>query len=229
MYKLYPQPTHIVLGTGSLLPVSDFHLVLPKTLAEECKKVLYSPYKILKSLCQPDASHIYSCNVFQKSMHREGYELSISPKGICIWVESAAGLFYSLQTLKQLSDQTFGKLPFLEIQDAPQLNLRGIMLDIGRNKIPSIETMYALLDKFASMRINHVEFYMEGYCFQYPEYAYLFSDETPVTAQEFQALDTYAKSLFIDLVPNQNVLGHMDQYLATPQLNPLAECEDGFI
>lgn len=229
MYKLYPTPLYIMPDTGSLFPAGDFRLVLPESLAAECKKVLYFPYKDLKALCKPDSSHIYSCNVFQKSMHREGYELSISQKGICIWVESAAGLFYALQTLKQLSDQSSGKLPFLEIQDAPKLDLRGIMLDIGRNKIPSMETMYALLDKFAAMRINHVEFYMEGYCFHYPEYAYLFSDETPVTAQEFQSLDTYAKSLFIDLVPNQNVLGHMDQYLATPQLNALAECEDGFI
>lgn len=232
MYHLYPQPVKQSFPEGYLPPAGSFHLQTAPSIQEECKAAGYFPEKDLAFLCcsAPEASQSsLSITVEKQDMHREGYELSVSPEGIRICTAGAAGLFYAVGALKQLSHQCFPQLPFAEITDFPALELRGIMVDIGRNKIPSMETMYALLDKFALMRINHVEFYQEGYCYAYSNYPYLFTDDTPVTPEEFQALDAYAKSRFIDLVPNQNVLGHMDQWLATPQLNHLAECEDGFI
>jgi hypothetical protein len=41
-------------------------------------------------------------------------------------------------------------------------------------------------------------------------------------------LDRYCKKRFIDLVPNQNSLGHMSAWLDTEQFADLAECPDGF-
>lgn len=126
-------------------------------------------------------------------------------------------------------DQGNGQLPFAAISDHPSLPIRGIMLDIGRDKIPSMDTLYQLIDLFSNMGINHLQLYMEGFCFDYKEYRYLFSDETPLTGEEFKALGEYAKARFIDLVPNQNVLGHMEKWLDKPQLNNLAECPQGFL
>ena len=107
------------------------------------------------------------------------------------------------------------------MQDAPALEVRGIMLDIGRDKIPQMQTLYTLIDLFGRMRINHLQLYMEGFCFDYPQYRYLFSDETPLTAEEFRSLSAYARARFIDLVPNQNVLGHMEKWLERPQFRHL--------
>ena len=103
------------------------------------------------------------------------------------------------------------------------------MLDIGRDKIPSMETLKGLIDLFASMRINHLQLYMEGFSFDYEDFHYLFTNETPVTPEEFRELSQYARAHFIDLVPNQNVLGHMEKWLEKPQFRSLAECEDGYI
>lgn len=229
-YKIFPEPSQMEVKTGSLAPVSEFQLQIEAAVSSQCEEAGYCFKSGLDKLCTENGT--FKCDFHvsrQDDLHPEAYKLSIAEAGIALCVNSAAGLYYAMQTLTQLYDQCCGAFPFVEISDAPVLDMRGFMLDIGRNKIPSMETMYALLDKLSSMRINHVEFYMEGYCYNYSNYPYLFTDDTPVTAEEFKALDTYAKSRFIDLVPNQNVLGHMDQWLATPQVNPLAECEDGFI
>ena len=50
-----------------------------------------------------------------------------------------------------------------------------------------------------------------------------------MTPAEFRELSLYARAHFIDLVPNQNVLGHMEKWLEKPQFRSLAECEDGYI
>lgn len=228
MYTIYPEPLKTSFSPETLPPLGELVPEFDSSLLEDCQKAGYSPEKDLKHLCCQDAD--FTCKLqFQKAdLHPQGYHLTISSDHILLLAGGAAGMFYGIQTLKQLASQT-PRLPFCDIEDRPALEIRGVMLDIGRNKIPTMETLYSLLDKFALMRINHVELYMEGYCYAYKNYPYLFTDDTPITGDEFKSLDSYAKSLFIDLVPNQNVLGHMDQWLAKPQLNPLAECEDGFI
>ncbi len=232
MYKFYPEPVSVQIHEGILNPVSSFDTVIEDSILSQCQQAGFSITSSIEGLCTGGDGFGDVCRFYvnkKGDIHKEGYRLVVGSSGITMDVADGAGLYYGLQTLQQLWNQCGGRLPFLEIDDYPALELRGIMLDIGRNKIPSMETMYALLDKLSAMRINHVQFYMEGYCYQYKKYPYLFTNDTPVNGEEFRALDQYAKSRFIDLVPNQNVLGHMDQWLATPQLNPLAECEDGFI
>lgn len=228
MYTIYPKPLKASISSETLPPLSQLVLESDPSLLNACKEHGYSPEEDLKSLYQQDGTFKCRFQIRQAPLHPEGYHLTIDSDHILLLAGGGAGLFYGIQTLKQIASQS-ARLPLCDIEDRPALNIRGVILDIGRNKIPTMETLYSLLDKFALMRINHVELYMEGYCYAYRNYPYLFTDDTPITGEEFKTLDTYAKSLFIDLVPNQNVLGHMDQWLAKPQLNPLAECEDGFI
>lgn len=69
------------------------------------------------------------------------------------------------------------------------------MLDIGRDKIPSMETLRGLIDLFAAMRINHLQMYMEGFSFDYEDFHYLFTNETPMTPAEFRELSLYARHI----------------------------------
>lgn len=159
----------------------------------------------------------------------EAYRLKTGLTGIDLCCGGAAGAFYGLSTLRQVYGQLkTGMLPCLQIEDAPALPVRGVLLDVGRGKIPTVETLTLLLDRLSGMKINHVQLYMDGYCFAWQPYAYLFSDETPLTAAEIQQLVQHAAARFIDLVPCLNSLGHMEQWLEKPQFRPYAECEDGF-
>jgi hypothetical protein len=49
-----------------------------------------------------------------------------------------------------------------------------------------------------------------------------------MTADEIRALDAYCRERHVDLVPNQNSLGHMERWLALERYRPLAECPDGW-
>ncbi len=161
----------------------------------------------------------------------QGYRLQIAPNGITIDYADQAGLFYSIITLRQIMDQSTSRnLPALTISDWPDMEIRGAMIDISRDKIPTMETLYELIDFLTLMKYNHLQLYVEGFSIEYPSFRELWEEtETPVTGEDIVALTRYSRDRFIDLVPNQNALGHMAAWLATDRFSDLAECPDGFM
>jgi len=159
---------------------------------------------------------------------REGYILDVDHDGIHIRHSHPAGAFYAVVTIKQLIRQYKGMLPFVHIEDKPDFPHRGVLLDIGRNKIPAMESFYRLIDILSELKINQLHLYMEGYCFKYKSYVEHFPEETPITSEEYRLLDAYAAERFIELVPTQNCFGHMAPWLALQAFKDLAENPDGF-
>jgi len=158
----------------------------------------------------------------------QGYVLSVSQQGISIRYSAISGAFYATRTLKQIARQCGKLLPAMEIQDEPDFPARGFMVDISRDKIPTMETLYKIVDLMADVKLNHLELYIEGAPFAYASYPFMWESETPITGEEILDLDRYCKERFIDLVPNQNSFGHMAQWLTDKRFNHLAECPDGF-
>jgi hypothetical protein len=97
------------------------------------------------------------------------------------------------------------------------------MLDISRDKVPTLQTLLRLADLFALLKINHLELYIEGFSFAYPSFTGLWQGETPLTGEEIRTLDAYCRERNIDLVPNQNCLGHMSAWIATDRYRHLVE------
>jgi hypothetical protein len=162
-------------------------------------------------------------------LKNEGYLLNINAFGIQIHYHDYSGALYGLMTLVQIISQHRKKLPYLIIEDYPELSVRGVMIDIARDKIPTLDTLKQLINNLMRMKINHVQLYVEGYALEYPSFKDYFPHETPLTLEEFQALEGYCLNRGIDLVGNMNSFGHMTAWLALPSLHHLAECEDGFI
>jgi hexosaminidase len=163
------------------------------------------------------------------SIAEQGYSINISSEGVRIGYVDDEGLFYSLVTLSQISAQTGDELPGMSLADWPDLKVRGAMLDISRDKVPTMETLYGIVDFMAMMKYNHLQLYVEGFSFAYPSFRELWeATETPVTGEEISMLDQYCADRFIELVPNQNSLGHMNAWLATEKFGDLAECPDGY-
>lgn len=162
-------------------------------------------------------------------LHPQGYVLKWDADGLGLKASTAQGLHYALLTAAQFFEGLSGSAewPHCRIDDEPDFAVRGVMLDIGRNKIPKMETLYALVDRLSELKFNHLQLYMEGFCFDYAKYAALFPEATPITAAEYRELDAYAAARYIDLVPNQNCLGHMGPWLAKPEFRDLAEHPDG--
>lgn len=158
----------------------------------------------------------------------EGYRLSITAGGITITASDTAGAFYGAQTLKQLVATHGAQLPLLEIEDYPDFPARGVMLDISRDKVPTMETLFGLIDWLASLKLNQFQLYTE-HTFAYRNHPSVWAKATPITAEQILELDAYCKERFVELVPNQNSFGHMWRWLKLPEYAHLAETHERVI
>src|SRR6185437_6317945 len=159
--------------------------------------------------------------------HAQGYRIDFGASEIVITANDDAGAFYARQTLAQLGRVYGGQLPQGTIEDWPDFPVRGVMLDISRDKVPTMKTLFMLVDLFSSMKINQLQLYTE-HTFAYRGHEQIWRDASPMTPEEIRTLDAYCTDHFIELVPNQNSFGHMERWLKHARYKPLAECEDGF-
>lgn len=162
----------------------------------------------------------------KKTLKEEEYLLKVTKNQIVIKSNSEVGIFYSLQTLRQIIKD--GQIPALEICDAPDLKIRGVMIDISRSKVPKLETLKEMIDLFAMLKYNHLELYVEGFSFEYSSFKRFLKDQNYLTLEEYLEIQDYATENYIDFVPNQNGFGHMGEWLKQDEFKHLAECEEGF-
>ena len=164
--------------------------------------------------------------------HAEGYRLSLAPDRIDITAHDAAGAFYAGQTLRQLRRLAAlpggdGRATCCVIDDHPDLPERGLMLDISRDRVPTMPDLFALVDRLAELKFNRLQLYTE-HTFAYPGHETVWRDASPMTAKEVRALEAYCADRFISLIPNQNCFGHMERWLTRDAYRHLAECTGGF-
>jgi hexosaminidase len=157
----------------------------------------------------------------------QAYELEIGQDGARLLGGDQAGLFYGRATLDQLARLHGGLLPVGTIRDHPDIAVRCAMLDISRDKVPSMQTLYEIVARLASWKINQIQLYTE-HTFAYRNHPAVHAAASPLTAAEVLALDAFCARHFVELVPNQNCLGHMERWLRHPQYHELAIEPDGF-
>ena len=159
----------------------------------------------------------------------EGYRLTIGADGIHIVAHDAAGAFYAAMTMRQIARQNVGAgvLPCLCIEDWPDFSHRGVLLDISRDKVLTMETLYALVDLLSEWKINQFQLYTE-HTFAYRHHREVWENASPMTGEEVMALDAYCRQRFMELVPNQNSFGHLRRWLKYPRYRHLAETPAGF-
>lgn len=162
----------------------------------------------------------------------EQYSLRITVGHIELTAADARGLQHGLATLVQLITLAQGEpgrvaLPCLTLEDSPDLKVRGVMLDISRDRVPTLATLRGLIDRLARWKINQLQLYME-HTFAYAGHERVWREASPLTASELRDLDAYAATRHIELVPNQNSFGHMQRWLVHEPYRALAECPDGF-
>jgi hypothetical protein len=101
------------------------------------------------------------------------------------------------------------------------------MLDISRDKVPTMETLEVLVDRLASWKINQVQLYFE-HTFAYRGHEEVWRRASALSADEVRQLDAYCRARHVELVPNQNCLGHMGRWLAYERYRPMAIAPDGW-
>jgi hexosaminidase len=149
----------------------------------------------------------------------QGYRLRVSEEGVNIEASDGDGIAYARATLAQLIDGD--QAPEADIIDWPDFAVRGVMLDISRDKVPTMETLRQIVDVMATWKLNHLQLYME-HTFAYADHSEVWKHASPITADDLSELTAYAADRHIELAANQNGLGHMERWLCQERYRHLA-------
>ncbi|HPO91301.1 MAG TPA: family 20 glycosylhydrolase [Victivallales bacterium] len=156
----------------------------------------------------------------------EAYRIKISKEGIILSARTQKGLHWGHTTLKQL--RLYDIVPSMIINDAPIFAERGVMLDISRDRVPTMQTLFELIDLLASWKINHLQLYVE-HTIAYLGHEEIWKNSSPITLEELSAIDSYCKRKGISLNANQNCLGHFERWLKHPKYASMAEVSSPYM
>ena len=84
---------------------------------------------------------------------REAYALNVTAEAIEIGAREPAGLFYGIQTLRQLVAASPNSVAAVRIEDAPRFAYRGMHLDVSRHFFP-IEFVKKYIDTMSAFKLN---------------------------------------------------------------------------
>jgi hypothetical protein len=105
--------------------------------------------------------------------------------------------------------------------------VRGVMLDVSRDRVPTMATLRRLVDLWAGLKFNQLQLYTE-HTFAYAAHPEVWREASPLTPAEVEQLDDWCGERGVELVPNQNSFGHMERWLRHPRYRDLADATEGF-
>lgn len=154
----------------------------------------------------------------------QAYALTITPQAVTLYADSPTGLFYAVQTLRQVVRLGEDRLPALTIRDWPTLRYRGLMLDISRRKVPTLKTLKELAEVLSAYKLNVLQLYTE-HTFQFARHPQIGAGCGSLSSEDIVALEEHCRRLQVELMPNLQSFGHFHNTLILPQYQHLAETD----
>jgi hexosaminidase len=167
-----------------------------------------------------------------KHLGDEGYRLKIEPRAIEISAPKPAGLFYGIQSLRQLATGA-RTIPCAEIEDRPRFGWRGMLLDCCRHFM-TVDLVKRYIDLLAYHKMNVFHWHLtedQGWRLEikrYPRLTEIGAWRTQngkrcggfYTQDEVRDVVAYAASRFVTIVPEIEMPGHSVAALAAyPELS----------
>ena len=154
---VFPTPVQVTKGTGALRLTAMPQISAPSELANEATFAVDYLRPYLRAGGGGGPALRLEVGPVADQSSPEAYELVVDPTvGIRIVGVSAAGVFYGLQSLRNLLPPPSGGplvLPAIRVVDAPRFGYRGFMLDIARNFQPKAAVLRTL-DLLARYKLN---------------------------------------------------------------------------
>uniref|UniRef100_A0A6A7G8F4 Beta-hexosaminidase n=1 Tax=Hirondellea gigas TaxID=1518452 RepID=A0A6A7G8F4_9CRUS len=256
-----PKPQKTAKRNGSFVISANTEIVLNSNAREDdgimnCVHALQTTFQRLSSneitLQISDSSKVLGSIFLEISddlknespTKNESYILDVSTDRISICAPKSAGLFYGIQTLRQLVnvDRTRRKSHRLtvnctQIQDEPRFEWRGLMLDVSRHFF-SVNEVKKFLDTMSLFKLNRFHWHLvddQGWrieILRYPELtsigAYRRGSPKPghrtetqlvpyfgyYTQADIREVVAYAEERFITVVPEIELPGHCQEVVA---------------
>jgi hexosaminidase len=197
-------------ATGLPLPVTE----LPKTPAPGAIRLATNPE--------------------DPSLGEEGYKLSVDRDGVSLAAYRPAGLFWGVQTLRQLLPRSVasGKQPGPweletgEVRDLPRFAWRGAMLDVARSFF-GVAQVKRHIDRMAYYKLNRFHIHLsddQGWRIEIRSRPQLTATSGRTSIEggnagyysqaEYAEIVAYARSRYIVIVPEIDMPGHTNAALA---------------
>jgi hypothetical protein len=163
-------------------------------------------------------------------MKPEGYAIIPDGRGLALTAASDAGVFYALQTVKQLVTG-FGANAVLHtatIRDWPAMKYRGLDDDLSRGPVTTLEFEKKLIRTLAAYKINLYSPYFE-HTAAYAANPLIAPPGGGIGAADAAALVAYAHLYHVTVVPEQEAFGHLHNQLLWEQYQSLAETPHGAV
>jgi len=162
---------------------------------------------------------------FDPEMHDEGYVIVPDGKGgLAVIAETAQGIFYGAQTVKQLLRGS-GKDAVLvapTLRDWPAMTHRGLSDDWSRGPLPNMEFLKREIRTLAAYKYNILSPYFE-HTFAYESTPVAAYPGGAMTADEAREMVEYAAKYHITIIPEQESFGHLHHVLKFEEYSRLAE------
>ena len=189
-----------------------------------------------------------------RDLGKQAYVIRVTDSGVLVAGRTAQGLFYGVQTLRQLlrpegpGEKTLAVpalvipklvIPKLVIRDWPSMEWRGVSDDISRGPIPTLDYLKMQIRTLAEYKINLVGFNME-HVFDFQTQPLVVpkasapkeagpKEAAALTSAEIKELVDYAAKYYITLLPEQQAFGHLHQFLKYEIYSDLAETPHGHV
>jgi hexosaminidase len=161
-------------------------------------------------------------------MADEGYVLVVGPARAQVIAESAKGIFYGVQTFKQLLPLSGEKaeIPAGTVRDWPAMKYRAIDDDLSRGPFPTLEFQKHQVRVFASFKVNIYSPYFE-HTLQYPNQPLAAVPGSAMTPADVAELVRYASQYHVTILPEQEAFGHLHHVLKYDLYADAAETPHG--
>jgi hexosaminidase len=247
-HAIIPLPTAVTLAEGGAFAIDSTTTVVvaPGTgadvdrVAQRVLELLGRPAGTMpRRLVAADtisARSIYLRLGDDEALGDEGYRLEVTPSLVTITANRPAGLFYGVQTMRQLMPPSVEhpgalnrglRIPLGVVTDAPRFAWRGSMIDVARHFLP-VEELRRHVDRMALYKLNRLHLHLsddQGWRIEIKSWPNLTAvgGSTQVgggaggfyTQEQFADLVRYAADRFVTIVPEIDMPGHTNAALAS--------------
>ncbi len=237
--RLVPQPASVTAGGDPFVLTDSASIVIDSGNAELARIA-----EQLASLLRPSSGYTIPVSVSSNStrgaihlrlladtaLGTEGYQLAVSRDSVRMAANAPAGLFYAVQTLRQLLPprieshmaltNTAWTVPAVTIRDWPRFAWRGAMLDVARHFF-TVREVKQYVDLLALYKLNVLHLHLtddQGWRIEIKSRPKLTGEGSGTqvgggpggffTQDEYTEIVRYAQERYVTIVPEIDMPGH---------------------
>jgi hexosaminidase len=241
-FDIVPQPQHLAQGQGAFELHDGDRIAAPagaraQWIATFLRDAIHGQTGVALRVVAAPADGQISLRIDPSLRGEEAYRLAITRDGVIIAAASDRGLFWGVQTLRQLlplQHEVPPAIPAVSIEDAPRYAWRGVMLDTARHFYP-VDFIKKQVDLMSYYKFDVFHWHLtddQGWRIQikrYPKLTKVGAWRTEAdgsryggfyTQKQIRGIVAYARQRNVMVVPEIEMPGHTSAAIAAyPELS----------